>query len=79
MVGGRLPCVDPSSMMPASWVGLLDGTVEHAAFGEPEPLARLRQQHFEQAQDLLHVVQQDGALTARIRRRQVERIDTVGR
>jgi len=60
-------------------IGLLDRAIEHTAFDEREPLARLGQQDVEEPQDLLDVVHQNRSFAVRIGGWQVERIDAVRR
>ena len=60
------------------FVCLLDGAVEHGPLGQREALARLSQEHVQQTQHLLDVVQEHRALAGGIRRRQVEGVDAVG-
>jgi hypothetical protein len=53
--------------------------IQHGPLAKRQALPGLGQQHVEQAQDLLNVIQQDRALANWIRRRQVEWIDAVRR
>ena len=65
--------------MPASSYVSYDGAVEHGPLGQGEALARLSQEHVQQTQHLLDVVQQGGPLAGGVGRWQVERVDAVGR